>query len=339
MEILNHVQKFLSACGADVILNNEALAEENTNFHFKLALFEIPTIKEPVMELTHNLKSTNQKWLSLFQHECKISGTKFKTNELVNNENSHFIKVHVMYPEIEDRSFWNQFGENCAITITLGILSRILESSSSSVFSIVPLDILMTNFSKTNKKNAIPKKQDEIRLLDDQKLDSGKLMIDKRLEAEVFFDYHFLIDENEGLKLKVLGNLHIKNIGTEILRNPAICLRSTPSESIKISGQILPPNVAETLGMMNNEGTKGWKYMNNDWFEEAEKKGETWISPIHPLIINPGKTESLSNFQISLHNLEKYDHFRVEAFVFFKEQELEIASNNKILLSFTVKKE
>ncbi|GAA3324603.1 hypothetical protein GCM10020331_053160 [Ectobacillus funiculus] len=112
-----------------------------------------------------------------------------------------------------------------------------------------------------------------------------------------------------------------KNIGTEVLRNPVICLRSTPKESIEITGQILPPNVAETFGVMSDAGTKGWKYMNEDWFEQTIK-GETWICPIQQMNLYPQQIESLSNLQINI-NLEEHESMLIEAFVFFREQELE----------------
>ncbi|PAK34987.1 hypothetical protein [Peribacillus simplex] len=338
-KVLEYIQTFLSACGAKVILIDEKEESERADFHLYFSLFEIPGIKEPILELIHNSKSANIKLLDIFHYECTRTGTKFKSNEVVRGANNPFINIQIMYPVITGDDFWEKLGEKYAMSITIGILARFHESSPLSVLSLVPIEIFSNIFvhSENTEINLEPAMQKEKKLPEKKKFLLKKPTITKRKEAEVFLDYHIFIEElEERNKIKLIGNLHIKNIGTEILRNPVICLRSSPSESIKISGQILPPNVAETLGVMKNEETKGWKYMNEEWFEEMEK-GETWICPIQSKNINPRQTESLTNLQISVLQPEENSNIRVEAFVFFKEQDLEISSSNQISLLLTKK--
>ncbi|MFK4390777.1 hypothetical protein ABH916_002705 [Peribacillus frigoritolerans] len=340
-KVLEYIQTFLSACGAKVILIDEKKESERADFHVCFSLFEIPGIKEPILELIHNSKSANKKLLDIFQYESTRTGTKFKSNEVVRSSSNPFINIQIMYPVITDEDFWKKLGEKYAMSITIGILARFHESSPLSVLSLVPIEIFSNMFvhSENTGLNLEPAMQKENKRLPEKKrFLLKKPTIIKRKEAELFLDYHIFIEEHEERnKIKLIGDLHIKNIGTEILRNPVICLRSSPSESIKISGQILPPNVAETLGVMKNEETKGWKYMNDEWFEEMEK-GETWICPIQSKNINPRQTESLTNLQISVLQPEENSNIRVEAFVFFKEQDLEISSSNQISLLLTKKR-
>ncbi|MBO1000985.1 hypothetical protein IOC57_25065 [Bacillus sp. SD075] len=338
-KVLEYIQTFLSACGAKVILKDEKKELESADFHVYFSLFEIPVINEPILELIHNSKTTNKKLLDIFHYECTRTGTKFKSNEVFRGANNPFINIQIMYPVITDEDFWEKLGEKYAMSITIGILARFQESSPLSVLSLVPIEIFSNMFvhSENTGLTLEPTKQKEKRLPEKKKFLVKKPTIPKRKEAEVFLDYHIYIEEHkERNKIKLIGNVHIKNIGTEVLRNPVICLRSTPSESIKISGQILPPNVAETLGVMKNEETKGWKYMNDEWFEEMEN-GETWICPIQSKNINPRQTESLTNLQISVLQPEENSNIRVEAFVFFKEQGLEVSSSNQISLLLTKK--
>jgi hypothetical protein len=338
-KVLEYIQTFLSACGAKVIIMDEKKKSEKSDFHVYFSLFEIPVIKEPILELIHNSKSGNKKLLDIFHYECTRTGTKFKSNEVVRSSNNPFINIQIMYPVITDEDFWGKLGERYAMSITIGILARFLESSPLSVLSLIPIEIFSNMFvhSENTGLHLEPAMQKEKKLPEKRKFLLKKPTITKRKEAEVFLDYHIFIEElEERNKIKLIGNLHIKNIGTEVLRNPVICLRSSPSESIKISGQILPPNVADTLGVMKNEETKGWKYMNDEWFEEMEK-GETWICPIQSKNINPRQTESLTNLQISVLQPEENSNIRVEAFVFFKEQDLEISSSNQISLLLTKK--
>ncbi len=330
-EILEHIQKFLSGCGAKVMIKNDQDVLAKTDLHVKLSLLQFPSIKEPILELTHNSPSNNQKWLNLFRDECRKNGTKFNSKQVV-NQTVPYVMVQLKYAEIDDELFWNRFGEKCAIIVAMGILARLQGDSPLSFLSNVSFENFPILFGAASSKkqmndNSTKAKKD---VLDDQKLtieQPSKII----REAEVFFDYRLLIDKSDDKKIKVLANLHLKNIGTEVLRNPVLCLRSTPEESIKITGQILPPNVAETFGVMSNEGTKGWKYMNEDWFEQTIK-GETWICPIQQMNIYPQQIESLSNLQINI-NVEEHESILVEAFVFFQEQGLEFAANNRIAIS------
>jgi hypothetical protein len=330
-EILEHIQKFLSGCGAKVMIKNDQDVLAKTDLHVKLSLLQFPSIKEPILELTHNSPSNNQKWLNLFRDECRKNGTKFNSKQVV-NQTVPYVMVQLKYAEIDDELFWNRFGEKCAIIVAMGILARLQGDSPLSFLSNVSFENFPILFGAVSSKkqmndNSTKAKKD---VLDDQKLTSEQPSKIIR-EAEVFFDYRLLIDKSDDKKIKVLANLHLKNIGTEVLRNPVLCLRSTPEESIKITGQILPPNVAETFGVMSNEGTKGWKYMNEDWFEQTIK-GETWICPIQQMNIYPQQIESLSNLQINI-NVEEHESILVEAFVFFQEQGLEFAANNRIAIS------
>ncbi|WP_211241940.1 hypothetical protein [Ectobacillus panaciterrae] len=331
-KILEHIQKFLSGCGAKVIMKNDQAVSVKADLHVKLSLLEFPSIKEPILELTHDSTSMNQNWLNLFRNECWKLGTKFNSNQEV-NQLVPYVRVQLKYPEINDELFWNRFGENCAIIVAMGILARLQGNSPLSFLSNVSFENFPILFGASSSKKQM---NDSLKKVKKDVLDDQKLTIEKPSkiirEAEVFFDYRLLIDKSDNKKIKVLGNLHIKNIGTEVLRNPVICLRSTSEESIKITGQILPPNVAETFGVMSNEGPKGWKYMNEDWFEQT-MKGETWICPIQQMNIYPQQIESLSNLQINIFNLEEQESILVEAFVFFKEQGLEFAANNRVSIS------
>jgi hypothetical protein len=331
-EILEHIQKFLSGCGANVIIKNDRDISVKADLHVKLSLLQVPSIKQPILELTYDSTSMNQKWLDLFRNECWKAGIKFNANQAV-NQIVPYTKVQLKYPEINDELFWNRFGANSTIIVAMGILARLQRDSPLSFLSNISLETFPILFGASLSKKQMNSDSTKV---EQDVLDEQKLTIEKPSkiirDAEVFFDYRLLIDKSDNKKIKVLGNLHIKNIGTEVLRNPVVCLRTTPEESVKITGQILPPNVVKTLGVMSNEGTKGWKYMNEDWFEQTIK-GENWICPIQEVTIYPQQIESLSNLQINIPNLEEQESILVEAFVFFQEQELEFAANNRISIS------
>ncbi|MDQ1003600.1 hypothetical protein QFZ28_004000 [Neobacillus niacini] len=154
----------------------------------------------------------------------------------------------------------------------------------------------------------------------------------KNSAVEAFFDYQILFDRNKNSKIIVFGNLIIKNTGNTVLQNPIICFQLSPKGNVNFTGQLVPPNIAETRGVVNSE--KGWKYMYDDWFQQAEEKGEIWICPIKSINILPGQKESFQNFQISLVKEENQQNLKVEGYVYFQEQGLQYKANNRITLSF-----
>ncbi|MFJ9497447.1 hypothetical protein [Brevibacillus centrosporus] len=158
--------------------------------------------------------------------------------------------------------------------------------------------------------------------------------VEKRLEAEVFLDYTLFHSDLEHRPFLLIGNLYVKNTGTEDLINPIICLRVSPMESIKLGGQILPPNLVETMGVQSSSGVKGWRYLEDDWFSQAKERGEYWIAPIQPILISPKATEPFQNFQISIKKPENGSIVTVEAVVLFNEQEIHFPANNRIAISF-----
>lgn len=147
--------------------------------------------------------------------------------------------------------------------------------------------------------------------------------------AEVFFDYHFLVEPQQS-KIQIFGSVQIKNSGTVPLRNPVICLKFKPGhQQMKITGQILPKNYVETKAVINREGIKGWRYLKENWYEDFEKKGELWICPIHEMEIFPGEKELLPNLQISF-PYSGGENVTVDAYVLFSGDGLECKANNRI---------
>jgi hypothetical protein len=155
-------------------------------------------------------------------------------------------------------------------------------------------------------------------------------------QAEVYFDYQLLIPESEESPYLILGNMLIKNTGSEDLLNPVICLQATPANRVRVKGRIVPPKMVDTLGVQSVDGssTAGWQYMESDWFQQAKERGEYWIRPIRPLRISPGETEIFSNFQINISKPEKGGTVTVQGVVFFNDKDIRFPSNNRVTISF-----
>ncbi|MDR7314943.1 hypothetical protein [Brevibacillus nitrificans] len=154
------------------------------------------------------------------------------------------------------------------------------------------------------------------------------------LEAEVYFDYTLIHSDSEDRPFLLIGTLQVKNTGTADLYNPIVCLRVTPADSIKMGGQILPPKFVETMAVQGASGLSGWRYLNDDWFAQAQERGEYWIAPIQPVLIEPKATEAFQNFQISFLKQPSGKGVTVEGVVLCNNQEVNFSANNRIAISF-----
>ncbi|MED1917778.1 hypothetical protein P4V64_20895 [Bacillus thuringiensis] len=158
--------------------------------------------------------------------------------------------------------------------------------------------------------------------------------VELRTSAEVYFDYTLIHSESVEKPYLLIGTLQVKNTGNLELKNPIVCLRVSPVDSIKMGGQVLPPKLVETMAVQGTSGLKGWRYLEDDWFAQAMERGEYWIAPIQPVTIVPESTESFQNFQISFMKQEAGKGIVVEGVVLCNDQTVHFSANNRIAVSF-----
>lgn len=158
--------------------------------------------------------------------------------------------------------------------------------------------------------------------------------VEMRTAAEVYFDYTLIHSESVEKPYLLIGTLQVKNTGNVELKNPIVCLRVSPVDSIKMGGQVLPPKLVETMAVQGTSGLKGWRYLEDDWFAQAMERGEYWIAPIQPVTIAPESTESFQNFQISFMKQETGKGIVVEGVVLCNDQTVHFSANNRIAVSF-----
>ncbi|WP_066174643.1 hypothetical protein [Bacillus marinisedimentorum] len=158
----------------------------------------------------------------------------------------------------------------------------------------------------------------------------------QNIKAEPFFDYTIYPpdSDSEDQEYIITGHFNIKNTGHSNLYAPIICIRIDPINGAGLSGQIVPPTMTDTLSTQGQTGKKGWKYVYEDWMERIKAKGEYWITPIQPVHIKPGETESLRNFQVVLHPLDGNKHTTIDGFVYFNDGKDRFIANNRIQFSF-----
>ncbi|WP_026582969.1 hypothetical protein [Bacillus sp. J33] len=333
---LETIGAYISKCGAKVSHLTEFNKEIKMNLAFSLELFKMQGLKQPVMEIYHDIKGEHDRWILLLKDECKKSGIKFISYPEENLGETPWVKVQFMFSIVKEDIEEEEVSKTLSHILSIGLMCMLLDKAGSAAFSLLPFEVyagLMNHSVNKKEVNIQPKKP-----VDDNKSIKENIVIDKDKEmasAEAFFDYHLLVDQMHSRNIKIIGNLNIKNTGNVHLNNPIVCIRVSPPGSIKITGQILPPHLTNTMGIQTGNGAKGWKYMNKEWFNELEEKGELWINTIENLCIPEQETVSIPNIQIKLLNNEDHRNIQVDAFVFFQEESLEIPASNKISLLLT----
>ncbi len=237
----------------------------------------------------------------------------------------------------------NNFETTAALGLSRAIIRYFSEKQHTAAAAFLPLEkkknLIRDMVSQTTGKSASTQKVTAQKTAVPKNTEHHKgeaTLHEQKIQAEAYFDYTIYPPEHgtEDPEFIITGHFNIKNTGNTTLNNPILCIRIDPISGAGLSGQIVPPNMTDTLSIQGPTGKKGWKYVYEDWMERIKTKGEYWITPIQPVQIKPGETESLSNFQVILHPLDNNKHTTIDGFVYFNDGKDRFIANNRIQFSF-----
>jgi len=356
-EVLSRATSFLRDVGAKPVLlekGDESFRDSDAALRFSAK--ELPSLEESRLILFQGDDERRRRLLHHVFHEMKQSGIPCQIRISKRAKTSNLLPIQWHVPSGLEGVKRSKLAEQIAISLVSGILRDVHAGQGISPISYLLPHLLQTFFGQVHKLEeeeqkeqqaapvevvaAAPQEQKEEKqviegpLLPKEVKMPTPIMTEQRMEAEVYFDYTLMHHDTENRPYLLIGSLIVKNTGTEALYNPVVCLRVNPVEGIKLGGQILPPNMVETLGVQGQGGAKGWKYMEDDWFEQAKERGEYWIAPIQPMVIPPKMSESFQNFQISFFQQEERTTITVEGVVMVNDQQLHFPANNRIAVSF-----
>jgi len=363
-EILNKLEKFLANAGIEVRQREaQANLSPGKDLAIRFGARATRALVKPKLVLTQREQGSRKTLIASIQQEMRQAGIvcAVKEGKTARSVPPH-LDVELLLPEGTEPKLRRAIGEKVAFCLSSGILRYFQDRMNPSPLSWLPPQMLNAFVRSFLAEPADGKEPAGLRAQPETdegsaqngpisgpaeqqgEASAGKIVLfkqpltapparEQRLEAEVFFDYTVIRSEIERKPFLIIGNVTVKNTGTEWLNNPVVCLRADPADSIQLGGQILPPKLVETMAVQGAEGAKGWKYLEDDWASQARQRGEYWICPIQPVQIAPQQKESFQNFQISVLKPENSSTVTIEGFVFFREQGLRFASNNRISLS------
>ncbi|GIM47085.1 hypothetical protein DNHGIG_26340 [Collibacillus ludicampi] len=323
-EILTDVKNFLASSGIHCIMSDEARTSTQTDLYIQLTVSHEPHVDVPQLIVIYDDWNVKTRKLARFlfkEFECSGIPCMSKTRVEADLTNS-FLDIQCRILDENQQTEWATFRSRLAVSLASSILRYFQDREKISILSCLSPKIIYHFLELVvNPEREQQEVQDEYRLATN------------RLQAEVYFDYSIHVSASEKQPHLIIGNLSIKNTGTEDLYNPVIYLRVTPPESIKLRGQILPPQMTESLSIQSAMGKRGWKYLEEDWFQKVHEQGEYWIGPIDPIRIGSQEVEIL-NFQLSVTKPAEGNQVMVEGFVFFQEKQIHFPSNNRIIFSY-----
>ncbi|MGM0843802.1 MAG: hypothetical protein ACQEUT_02410 [Bacillota bacterium] len=235
-------------------------------------------------------------------------------------------------------NFKMEFGEYDQDDLSLRLARAIYHLLSADLGKLTLFDLLWDLQSGTAKKPV--REREEVKR---EASRAAKAPVDEPAEERVereqsaqcdlFFDYSVSAGRKTE-KYTALASIHLRNTGEKVLKNPVLCLKVEPVDSVDIGGQILPPGMSELFAVQGEAGAQGWEYVGEDWLEKAYTTGEYWIKPIQELTIPASESVVLEGVQFSFQPPESAGRISIAGFVYFQEQSLQFKSLNTIAFSF-----
>ena len=336
-DVLALTERFLTDAGVSVVLSPNRLGlpdQKDVCVQFSVEKADIGV--QPRMSIFQDESRRNQALVRCLETELKGASIPCASELRYEPQSLYpFVEVRCQLPTNVAQTEWKEWAERIAFFFASAILRYLLTEQQISPLSCLTPAVLRMLAAASPISAEEERETREMPGVGETSVEEEELRLPERRElaAEVFFDYTVLRSDIEGKPFLIFGNLYVKNTGTEALINPVVCLRADPPGSVKLGGQILPANLVETLGVQSSAGVKGWRFLEEDWFEQAMERGEYWMAPIQPVRIAPKEVHPFQNFQITVMTPESGNSVTIEGFVFFREQDVQFASNNRIAVS------
>ena len=156
---------------------------------------------------------------------------------------------------------------------------------------------------------------------------------ESKAEGLVWFRYAIMLPDMEDTEseLTIIGNLIIKNTGNKILNNPMICIRTKPTQEVRLGGKI--GSEKHTALMVDGTNTESWQYVHDNWKKRTIETGEHWLKPNQCKQLETGESISFAHeLRILTNSQEKF--LMVDGFFYCEEINSGIPALNNITINF-----
>jgi hypothetical protein len=331
MEIVELPAKSSLPNDGEIILKSKSMTSSNN------------TASLPKFMVLHSYGTKAKKWAESFRQECINHGFAAQIKEDEYKSSIPFLEIRLKLPKTQEMD--KQFGESISLILASSLLRGLTKDNPFLLFPFLSPELMKFLLPTEKKSNSLESTPvlEKVPYSEISDKNNGKnvpsttpkptLLPPFRMEA--CFDYQFVFPTSEDDDYLILGNMYCKNTGLGALTNPHICIQVNPKDQIQLKGQIVPPNMTDTVGVQSfsGESAVGWRYVDDDWLKKVKDQGEYWICPIQPMTILPGETLTFPNFQFTIPNKMNGD-ITIQGSVHYHQLKLQFPTTNRITLSF-----
>ncbi|WP_158737191.1 hypothetical protein [Alteribacillus sp. YIM 98480] len=338
-ELRKEIKSFLMETGVNIKETNDDESLLGNHIFLKLTSISfVDSIDSPIVKVGFSLNPKQKGLRTFIQHQLKAFHIEHEFNKDRSDTRGPYLTLECEMPKYFDKEDWKLFRNKISLSLALGLsqyLCNSLDKKSTSISNVFLHAFFDENDHQETNEIQSKKSQQSFSQQQQAATSPGNqtLSAAKESNAEVYFNYTVHAAKSKD-QYMATGDLNIKNTGDTDLLNPLLCIKVQPIETINLGGQIIPPEMADTLGVQSSGGMRGWKFMEDDWFEKAQERGEYWIGPIEELLISPGETASLPHFQLTFETPEEKSMAIVRSVVYFQDKNISFTANNDIKFSF-----
>ncbi|MBG9455541.1 hypothetical protein ABE61_16070 [Lysinibacillus sphaericus] len=154
---------------------------------------------------------------------------------------------------------------------------------------------MLTRIDRVEEKINELKKQTDF-YVHEMKKAIEELIVPESVNVISYFTSSINISYNPDEESLCLGSYHIRNIGTQPITNPSLCIKLPEDSPFSFSGRYVYEHFAPNL-----KGNSSWERIN-----DQSSKEEFWLRPIGKTTLEPNETLSFPNFQIKWGNNSSY---------------------------------
>ncbi|MGE8035007.1 hypothetical protein B1B04_14710 [Lysinibacillus sp. KCTC 33748] len=154
---------------------------------------------------------------------------------------------------------------------------------------------MLTRINRVEEKINELKKQTDF-YVHEMKKAIEELIVPESVNVISYFTSSINISYNPDEESLCLGSYHIRNIGTQPITNPSLCIKLPEDSPFSFSGRYVYEHFAPNL-----KGNSSWERIN-----DQSSKEEFWLRPIGKTTLEPNETLSFPNFQIKWGNNSSY---------------------------------
>jgi hypothetical protein len=155
----------------------------------------------------------------------------------------------------------------------------------------------------------------------------------KNAEGLAWFSYAVMLPNKheEEKEITIIGNFIIKNTSGIVLNNPIICIRTTPSQNVRLGGKI--GSVSHAALMIDGTNTEAWHYLFDNWKQRSLETGEHVLKPNNCKYIDTEGNLIFSN-EIRISTTSEHSFALIEGFFYCDEIKNGFPALNNITINF-----